>query len=378
MIPSSITHDGQVLERHAAWPDSAHRALTTWRVGDTGAMLPGQWFADPAERDLVAGQTTGSVQVGDDVLIHPDGADRVLVGLADLASRSGSELVVHRPERLALVHRPHPDDPARQAVTVAAPARIRERIRAGELRLTETEGGPLQVLRTLPVQPGQDESDGVVLDWPPGDSLFSMWNDQRWGRAALGRAWASAGLALRRLHDGPSAGLPVHTAESEVELTRQQLSDAHALGVLPRLDTVTLLDHLFDEDPGPLGLLHGRLSDRTLYAEGGDRIIVVPTSRIGEGERARDIAAILVWLEVRNWSAEVEPGRVADAQAALLHALSMDPVTRRRVRSYAVCARLRMAALQAFRPGRARLVQALLASCQVRPTGPPLGPAEQR
>lgn len=105
---------------------------------------------------------------------------------------------------------------------------------------------------------------------------------------------------------------------------------------------------------------------------------MVPTSRIGEGERARDIAEILVWLEIRDWSAEVEPGRVAHAQAALLHALSMDPVTRRRVRSYAVCARLRMAALQAFRPGRTRLVQALLAACQVLPTGPPLGPAEQR
>lgn len=233
MIPSSITHDGRVLERHAAWPDSAHRALTAWRVGETAAVLPGQWFADPAERDLVAGQTLGSVQVGDGVLIHPRGADRVLVGLADLTSRSGSELVVHRPERLALVHRPHPDDPARQAMSVAAPARIRERLRSGEPRLTETEGGPLQVLRTLPTHTGQDGADGVILDRPPGDSLFSMWNDQRWGRAALGRVWASAGLALRRLHDGPSAGLPVYTAESEVELTRQQLSDAYALGSCP-------------------------------------------------------------------------------------------------------------------------------------------------
>ncbi len=341
-----VPGDGHRLRLQRAWPRHDEHALIEY-VDGAGRAVAGQWMADPQRRSEVARDTIGSIDLpGAGIVLQPGGADRRLRALAPLVAARGIELRAHRPERRAVLRRVEPDGRTSYLKVVRPGDRVVAFVDRAEraAEVAAATGGRLRVPRLGQV----DHDRGVLeLDELVGTSLF-----ERAGGAGWSQAWAETGRALTRLHEGPihGAGLDVHTAADEADVAGRWVDRAAAFGLLPVVDVEALLAPLVAGVPGTSGLLHRDLHDKQVLVEPGQPVGFLDLDTLAVGERALDLANLVVHLELRVLQGRRTAAEGAAAAAALLGGAAPDALTRSRIRDYAVATRLRLAAVYAFRP----------------------------
>ncbi|HET6547571.1 MAG TPA: hypothetical protein VFG79_03870 [Solirubrobacter sp.] len=345
--PDEILAAAGPLVLSRAWPRDRDHLVCEYADAGAGAVAA-QWFADPRRLRAVAERIDGDVEVvaAAGVLLQRGGADRRLPALRSLVGAPGAVLVAHRPERRAVVRR---SGTYTKVVRPERAAAVRERL----ARVAACAAG---VFRTPALRAWDEQRGLVVCDALAGCSLHALGASPE---AAAG--WERAGRALARLHDGPLDGLPAHTAGAEAALVRARLADAAAFGVLPPVDPARALAPLVGAAGAPLGLLHRDLHDKQLLHEPGEPIGLLDVDTLAVGERALDLANLLVHLELRVRQGRLPADFARTAAARFVQAYSPDPATCARIGPYATAARLRLAAVYAFRPRWRTLARGLLA-----------------
>jgi len=340
-----------------AWPRHDGHVLVEY-VDEAGRPVAGQWLADSRQRDVVARATIGSIDIpGAGIVLQRGGADRRLKALAPLVADGRCELLVHRPERRAVLRRCDLDG----STTYVKVARDRDRVAVlveRAERAAAVAAATRDRLRT-PRLHHVDADRGVLeLEELAGTSLFDLAAGAGWGRA-----WTETGRALTALHDGPigDVDLDVHRATDEAGVTCRWLDRAAAFGLLPAVDAEAILAPLIDGNPATTGLLHRDLHDKQVLVEPGRPVGLLDLDTLAVGERALDLANLVSHIELRVLQGRRTAAEGAAAAAALLRGAAPDTRTRHRIEAYAMATRLRLAAVYAFRPPWRPVALALLA-----------------
>ena len=340
------------LRLRRAWPREGGHLLLEYR--DTrGRRVAGQHLADPEHLRRVA-RATGSghpervatvEHLG--VLLQAHGADRRLGVLAGLLDDPGAELVVHRPERRAVVHL---ND---SWVKVVRSGRVdRLVVATAALAASEDVAAP----QPLEIDPGAGLTRWSTV---PGTPLIDLLSTVQ----TPADAFAAVGAALRRVHGRPAPpALPVHGPEGEQRtlhtwVTRMAVLDPGWADVLrSRLPAV---EAGLSAGTGRIVLTHGDLHDRQiLVAPSGVGVIDADTA--AGGEAAQDVANLLVHLELRAAQGRCLAARAGALAAAILDGYGPGPDVVARLPAYAAATRLRLAAVYRLRPRDPRVCMGLL------------------
>lgn len=354
---------GRTLRLRRAWPRHQGHLLLDYRDGESS--VAGQWFADPNRLRAVAEQTAGvdPEEVGYDaaagVLVQRQGADRRLPVLAALVGDEAATLVVHRPERRAVVRRTQPA--ATTYLKVVRPGRA----------LPGTVALPgVRVPTVLAAAVGRGTVECAEL---AGRSLHDLLGDAGihiGGITAVSRAFHAAGRAVRALH---AAVIPPETAPhrpvDEVAVTARWVDHALAHRVLDRKHRARATGSLevLRTDlggmpvPSALGLVHRDLHDKQILVAGADDAGILDLDTLAVGDPALDLANLLVHLELRMLQGHCNAAVAGAAGDAFAHGYGPDQALRARLPAYAGAARLRLACVYAFRPRWRNLASELLA-----------------
>jgi hypothetical protein len=380
-----------ILELRRAWPRSPHRAELEYVAGN-GQTVVGQWFDDAGDLQRIARATSencttpGTTVVTIDeagVLLQAGGADRQLTGLAPLVARPGARLLVHRPERRAVVRLQGSDGPC--YAKVVRPDRVRSLVAAGQAAQRLADGA-----FAAPELLDADIDLGVAV-WSalPGVSLYDLLQTaraplpagtardagpahQQNGRSTstshsvtLIRAARATGEALRALHSAPPpAHAGMHRAAEEIGVLQRwgKLLRAFAPDVYGEWRAVvTSVFEALAADRSPHVLLHRDFYDKQVFINGHGRIGLLDFDTLAVGEAALDLANALVHLELRGLQARCSLEQAGAAAAALLDGYRPQPHVCRRLKAYADATRLRLACVYAFRPRQASVVPRLIA-----------------
>lgn len=350
------------LRLRRAWPRGTHR-LGLEYTAPAGRTVVGQWLADAGRLERVARATARTHparpapvtlvrEAG--VLLQGGGADRRLPGLAALLARPGATLIVHRPERRAVVRLVAGTHTC--YAKVVRPERVAALAATGRA-VRDPEGEAFATPRLLATYPAL----GVLL-WTalPGVSLYALLDSERLVPAAF-----AAGRALRALHTiSPPPATTAHGPRAEIDTLRQWLvwvkrwtpwlAGALVTAAPPVFETLTA-------GKSPPVLLHRDFYDKQVFVDTADRVGLLDFDTLAVGEAALDLANVLVHLELRSLQGRCSPERAAVAAAALLDGYRPEREVWARIPPYADATRLRLACVYAFRPPQASLVPALLA-----------------
>lgn len=375
------------LTLRRAWPRDGLRLSLELADADERCVA-GQWFGcddgspDVVRLERIARQTAAAAQGSVDpgaagtggspaatvvalpergVLLQTGGADRRLRTLAALRARPGASLVVHRPERRAVVRLGGDQGGPERYVKVVRPGRT-EAVVATAAAVTELAFVTPRLLAHDP------QCGYVVVSALPGTSL----RDLLAAGDATGAA-AAAGHALRDFHDTRAGdGLPVRDAATEcrwvgvwVDRLRRFAPASAGQAAAALASVATLLSG----DPVPLARVHADLHDQQVLSLADGRVGLLDWDTLAVGEAALDLANLLVHLDLRALAGECPPATAAAAGAALLEAYRPDPQTCRRITAYAAAVRLRLWCTYAFRPAPAGLADTLLHRLQSAPSG---------
>ncbi|WP_277455458.1 aminoglycoside phosphotransferase family protein [Janibacter sp. DB-40] len=361
-VGATVAEHGLSLVRAHPRPDRLHLDL----MDADGRRVIGQWIVDGAEQVAAATEAVAPGRVrrlGEHLVLQDGGADRRLPALAALVA-DGAELVVHRPERRAVVRTrvPHlppgggeraggasasPPPPDVVYTKVVRPRRTTDLVR----RMQQAAAVPgLDVPRVV----AADETAGTVrMSTLPGRTLHDLLVE------GVPEAAARIGAAVRTLHTAPQVdGVPAHDLAAEVDVTRGliELARTHqALGsrVLETLwrdveraaTTITLA--------GPAtrrSLLHRDLHDKQLLVD-GDAVGMLDVDTLGLGDPALDLGNLLAHLDLRveqGWTTRQTAAVVEDE---ILAGYRPDARTRAAAAGYRALTHARLRALYAFRPG---------------------------
>lgn len=367
--PSLLELDAAVENRLAlrgplllkrAWPKRpGHTALEY--IDANGKLAPGQWFADREACLQVATSTRrgagefGQIAVvgGGHILLQLSGADRKLIGLAPVLARPRATLVVHRPERRAVVRLE--DGIETRYAKVVVPHRAAEL--AGQLAALQLSvGGRLRIplLRELDLERGV-----VVMSALPGRPVHALLDEP-----CLPALLAAGGAALRVLHDSPVPdGTASHSARNEQAVVAHWLDRAgeFAPAALPALyaHRYYVSAPLTGEATQPV-LLHRDFYDKQIIAAGDGSVGLLDFDTLSTGEAALDLANALVHLELRCIQRRWPASHARRAASGLLGGYEPDSAIMRRLPAYADATRLRLACVYTLRPQEASTVTALL------------------
>jgi aminoglycoside phosphotransferase (APT) family kinase protein len=331
-VAAEVERCGGTLSR--AWPRGPEHLLLEVALG--GRPTAAQWFADPARARRVAAGTTGAVLRGR-LVLQPAGADRRLRGLRDLLGAPDVTLLTHRPERRAVLRHPGPDGataytklvrPDRAPALLATASRV-QRLPVRVPRLMRADRGLGRL--TTAALPGRPLHD--LLDTP--DAV---------------PACRALGEALGRVHGAPVPGAtPVHDAAAEALVVRRWAELAAAFGALDVPGVEEVARALTDGPAQNPVLLHRDLHDRQVLVADDGSVGLLDFDLLAVGEPALDLANLLTHLDLR-----ARQGLLPDAAAlreAVLDGYRPSRAVLDRVPAYEAAARLRLAAVYAFRPG---------------------------
>jgi hypothetical protein len=337
-LPDRFRLDGVELEVTRAWPGRHGDVAFEVRRPD-GRTTAARWFPDAADADRARRRTPGSRALGSNAVLHAGGADRRLPGLAPLLA-AGGDLVVHRPERRAVVRTGAGFRklvrPERAAALTAAHGRLRRAV-----------GDRASVPRVIATH-----EDGVTLAALPGRSLTDL-GQRAVDADRMAAAWHRVGEVLATMAATSPAGLTVHDAVAEAEVTRTAVERAVAGG---RLDPAALhgpvtatLDALVAGSAPTTAVAHRDLHDGQVLVA-GDRTGLLDPDTLAAAEPALDLANLLVHLELRVAQGLLRPDHHRRAADALLEGAAPTASTLARVPAHAAAVRLRLAAVYAWRP----------------------------
>lgn len=353
------------LHLRRAWPRTADHLLLEYVVGDD-MLVPGQWFRDGRRAQRTCGspafgpygRDTAVVTLDEhdttygQVTLHLRGNDRKLPGLAPLLAQPGARLLVHRPERRAVVRLE--TSAGLRFAKVVPPERTRGLAAAGELARVLSGG-----VFATPHLIDRDEQTGVLC-WSalPGVTLYDLP-----GGAVLEHGAYAAGVALRGLHTAAlPARLAAHSAGAEIGVIETWL--ARVAAFMPDLGA-----RLAVHAPGVRAALvngedqsvpiHRDFYDKQVFLAADGHIGLLDFDTLASGEAALDVANALVHFELRALQGRYTSNQAARAGAALLSGYAPEAPVRARLTAYAAATRLRLACVYAFRP-RWRACSAML------------------
>jgi len=161
-------------------------------------------------------------------------------------------------------------------------------------------------------------------------------------------AWRTVGAGLAELAELDPSGLPRHGVDEELAAIRRALAG----GGLPAPDEYALVERGLRSGSGPSGVLHRDLHDKQLLlpASGIAPIGLIDVDTLAVGERALDVANLLVHLELREVQGMLPEGRARLGASALRAGFGGGAVWNR-VPAYAAATRLRLAGVYAARRG---------------------------
>ncbi|WP_152195620.1 phosphotransferase family protein [Georgenia subflava] len=369
-LPREV-HDGERCYRvERAWPRGTEHALLelsplrpTVDGADPGqAAVAAQWFADPARLAAVAAKTPGG-RVADGVLLQPEGADAQLPALGGVLARPGAQLVAHRPGRRAVVRVPAGDGV--EYVKVVRPAKADALARRGRLVRALLDDSVV-----VPELLGDGDVRDGVLRWSDvgGTTLHALGADPARTGHEVRAAWAVAGRAVRLLHGADRAAvLDEHGVEDELAAIGTWLAPAVHHGLLDagQVERATeLVARGLRAAPARpvLGVLHRDLHDKQVLLRPDGRLGMIDVDTLAVGERALDVANVLVHLELRVAQGLLTARQAEAARTGLLTGVG-EPLEQlwARVPAYAAATRLRLAGVYAFRPRWLPLAREMLA-----------------
>lgn len=356
---------GRRLRLRRAWPRDAGHLLLEYLDGDAGgagATVAGQWFADGAHLEAVAGQTAavapaGAVATvdGAGIVLQWGGADRRLPGLARVLDGPGTTLVVHRPERRAVVRREAP-----------AATTYLKMVRPGRLPAVV---GSVEGLGT-PAVVDHDPATGTIEHAAlPGTSLHEMLDDPAFPEADVVAAFAATGAAVRRLHGAvPPVAARSHDAAAEAGVAARWAEHALVHRVLAPVEAERVRAQAAEvasllrrhPAPGPGALIHRDLHDKQVLVTATGDVGILDLDTLARGDAALDVANLVVHLELRALQGHCGPGLARAAADAFFDGYRPDRGLRERLAAYAAASRLRLACVYAFRPRWSRLGGRLL------------------
>ena len=342
-----------LLSLRRAWPRDAGHLLLEYACAG-GATIAGQWFADAKRLAYVARETARSseapsaVITGTHVLLQARGADRQLPGLAPLVAHSAAELLVHRPERRAVVRLRNGDT---RYVKVVRPERV-EAITAAGMVVERAAGSAFLAPRLL----SSDTASGTIV-WSAlsGTPLHNLI-----GSDAIAPVMREVGVALKALHSIlPPTGCSTYSAEQEASWLRGSLVRAEEFvpSFARRIRHVVpdVLSNLA-RGSSPTALLHRDFFDKQVIVQPDGRLGILDFDTLAVGEPALDVANAAVHMELRAIQGLCSMAHADAAIAALIEGYRLSPSVRSRIPAYADGARLRLAFLYAYRPDWAHFV----------------------
>ncbi|CAN5210975.1 hypothetical protein BH24ACT1_BH24ACT1_07870 [soil metagenome] len=355
---------GRMLQLRRAWPRHPGHLLLDYRDGE--ASVAGQWFADRDRLQAVAEQTASvspngvSCDADVGVLLQRRGVDRRLPVLTDVVANGEATLVVHRPERRAVVRR------TRSSATTYVKV-----VRPGRALPGTAELPGLRVPSVLGAQPHRGTIEHAELAGRALHDLLGDAGDGSTGTDTVSRAFGAAGRAVRALHaTTPPAEIPSHRPDDEVAVTARWVNHALAHPVLDRVDrarATAALEELRTDlgalaSPSTLTLVHRDLHDKQVLVVDGDDAGILDLDTLAAGDPALDVANLLAHLELRVLQGHCGPDVSAAAGEAFLDEYRPDRELRKRCDAFADATRLRLACVYAFRPRWRNLASHLLAS----------------
>lgn len=334
-----------------AWPRGRDHALLELAAED-GTTVAAQWFGDPAALAAAARTAPAPAHVAGDVLLQPGGADARLRALPRVLAEDGARLVAHRPGRRAVVRLSGADGTAREFVKVVRPSKAEDLARRGAL-VSALIGEEVRVPR---LADGSEPERGV-LRWSvvPGATLHDLGASGEWSASQAWTAWHTAGRAVARLHSAPAEHVTArHGATDELAALAAFLDPAVAHGLLDADLVARARERVAAEleagaGGSAPGVLHRDLHDKQLLLDDAGTVGMIDVDTLAVGERALDVANLLVHLELREAQGVLAPAPAAAAGAGFLAGLDAD-LPADRVAAYTRATRLRLAGVYAFRP----------------------------
>jgi Ser/Thr protein kinase RdoA (MazF antagonist) len=287
------------------------------------------------------------------LLLQSCGADAKLKRLAEIASGPGATLLVHRPERRAVVGIAERDCPCFVKITRAkkTPPLVAawERARAAAGAHFDTP----ELGESFPEQ-------GMTL-WSvlPGEPLHEALS--RPGLAAKARA---VGAALAHLHAADPSAVPPHTCADEAAVLRRW--HEHLRPFAPQF--AELLSLAIEATTAALlslhqtrtALIHRDFHDKQVFVTKSARVGMLDFDMLAAGEPELDIANFLAHLELRAAQNVLTAGASAEAAESFLAGYD-SRVNSDRLRAYTDSARVRLACVYSFRPRWSTIPEAMRA-----------------
>lgn len=257
-------------------------------------------------------------------------ADVALPGSAGL----GATVIAHRPGRRAVLRTPDGFVKLTRASRFAGVADRAERVTG------------LATLRSPRILARDDARATLTLEAVGERTLFDAGSELSDDEFLT--VWRTVGRGLGELAGLDGAGLPRHGVDEELAAVRRAL-DA---GGVQAGDEYARVERSLQGGSGVEGVLHRDLHDKQLLvpAVGIAPVGLIDVDTLAVGERALDVANLVVHLELREVQGVLPKGRARVAIAALREGLGDDSVWER-VPAYAAATRLRLAGIYAARPG---------------------------
>ena len=184
--------------------------------------------------------------------------------------------------------------------------------------------------------------------------------------AAAHAAWQAAGRAVGVLHELPAERVADrHGPEQELDAIADWLHPAVAHGLLDadlvaRAGARVTAELRTEGDDPVLGVLHRDLHDKQLLLDDAGTVGMIDVDTLAVGERALDVANLLVHLELRQAQGLLAPELAQAARAGFRSGLGTAVLPVSRVGAYTRATRLRLAGVYAFRPRWRAVAQQLL------------------
>ncbi|WP_324649832.1 aminoglycoside phosphotransferase family protein [Georgenia sp. H159] len=350
-IPDVVADDERRYALTRAWPRGRDHALAELTAGD-GTTVAAQWFADPDALAAVAAEAPTPARVVGDMLLQPAGADARLRALPEVLAERGAGLVAHRPGRRAVVRVADDQGANVEFVKVVRASRGTDLARRGGL-VASLVGDDVPVPR---LRDGSEPERGV-LRWSvvPGRTLHDLGAAEEWSVEEARTAWIAAGRAVARLHAAPAALVTArHRATDELDALAAWLHPAVSHGLLDadlvaRAGEQVTAELETGDAPSALGVLHRDLHDKQLLLDAG-AVGIIDVDTLAVGERALDVANLLVHLELRQAQGLLTDERAAAAREGFRSGVGADELPDARLAAYVRATRLRLAGVYAFRP----------------------------
>ena len=355
-------NDRNVLHLRRSWPRTGEHVLLEYARAGNPRRVVGQWFAEDDRLHRVSARIwalsghDGAAACPDQRLVlHGHGVDRRLPALVSLLDDPFATLVVHRPERRAVV---------RLEADPADGSRVRwvKVVRIDRLAALLARTAHVAPLNITPRLLDARSEDGVtVWEHVPGIALGDMLKAE-----GASSAMAELGILLHRMHAlaAPKAPSLCHGADAEYAV----LSD--------------WMKHLRTFDPAThrrVVALRGAVATRLLDASAAIRYVTVhrdlhdgqilvassavkllDPDTVGAGERELDLGNLAAHLRLAACQARAgfeDSDRLFDAT---LEAYGRDQVDPQRLQAYTAAALLRLVGVHAMRPETRQAVPALI------------------